>query len=209
MSGEQVSKSVIGSRIRRIRTQMGLSVRDLAALAGVSKMSVVNLEHGKNFRDATLKKLAEAMGLHIENLVRDEPTGEVPFAVHRNADARWFDLSDFARGHYFEGELDAKGIQKIQKEGCQVPLNILKSRLDAGRIKPTVMILSKESETRSHQGEEYVYVLSGRAKITIGKSELILEEGESVSFWSVEPHSYAPADPSDPPATILSVRVDG
>lgn len=209
MPESEVSKSVIGSRIRRIRTQMGLSVRELASLADVSKMSVVNLEHGKNFRETTLKKVAEAMGLHIENLVRDEPTGELPFAIHRRSDARWFDLSDFARGHYFEGELDESGITRIQSEGCQVPLNILKSRLDAGRIKPTVMVLTQESETRSHQGEEYVYVLSGRAKITIGKSEIVLEEGESVSFWSVEPHNYAPADSNSAPATILSVRVDG
>ena len=59
----RMEKAVVGDRIRRIRIQMGLSIRELAAMAGVSKMSVVHLEQGKNFRESTLQKLAQAMGL--------------------------------------------------------------------------------------------------------------------------------------------------
>lgn len=203
------TKPVVGSRIRRIRIQMGLSVRELASLAGVSKMSVVSLEQGKNFREATLSKIAGAMGLHVENLLKDEPDGALPYAIHRRIEGKWYDLSDFERGHYDEGELTNAKLASMTEKGCRVPLNILNSRLNLGRIKPTILVVGEMSNARSHQGEEMIYVLAGNAKVMIGTSELLLEEGDSVTFWSAEPHAYGSADPGGKPATILSIRVDG
>ena len=202
-----IDKAVVGGRMRRIRQQMGLSVRDLAAMAEVSKMSVVGLEQGKNFRLTTLQKLAVAMGLHIDRLLHPDPSEERPYAVHRREDSQWYDLTNFAHGPYASGEMTPELRSALHDKGCQVPLNILASRLENGRVKPTIMVLTQESETRSHQGEEHVFVLNGAARITIAGTALTIEKGESVTFWSGEPHSYAPAQPGQE-CTILSVRVD-
>lgn len=203
----QVELAVVGDRIRRIRIQMGLSVRDLAKLADLSKTSIVAIEQGKSFRMSTLLKVCTAMGLHVDGIIQTTPETEVPFAIHREKDDRWFDLADFAGGPVWTGALDQSGLSEIVENGCKSPLNILASRLSAGRVKPTIMELFEKSETRSHAGEEFVHVLRGSAKIVINDSEIVLAEGESVTFWSGEPHSYGPAVPGSP-AKIVSVRVD-
>ena len=85
---------------------------------------------------------------------------------------------------------------------------ILKSRLEDGNILPTVIELYQPSERRSHPGEEMVYVLNGRAEISVGSETFTLDEGESATFWSAEEHSYAPAAGAELPVRVLSVRID-
>ncbi len=71
------------------------------------------------------------------------------------------------------------------------------------------MEIHQATDARSHVGEEFAYVLRGNATISVGGRDYILDEGESIVFWSAEPHTYAPTDPSAGPVRILSVRIDG
>jgi transcriptional regulator with XRE-family HTH domain len=205
----QVPPSVVGARLRRARLRMGLSIRDLAAQAGVSKNSVVRVEQGGVPNVMTVLKLCAAMGIHVASLAK--PTSESQIiAVHRTEDDRWYDLTDFGAGP-LGGEdrpLSERERRDFVDNGAQVPLLILKSRLDTGRLLPTVIELYNESERRSHPGEEMVYVLKGTAKIMVGSETLTLTEGESATFWSSEEHAYAPAEGSELPVRVLSVRMD-
>jgi len=201
--------AVVGDRLRRTRLQQQMSIRQLADRAGISKTSVVQVESGRGSRRSTYLKVAEVLGLHLDRLMHPKASDERPYAVHRLGDDAWFDLANFGAGPLCAGEPTTKAERAAlaQTQGV-VPLNILASRLELGRIKPTVMELYSPSERRSHAGEEHVYVLSGRALVAIGDSELELGEGESITFWSAEPHAYAPAKGSSLPVRLLSVRVD-
>lgn len=129
-------------------------------------------------------------------------------AVHRHSDDRWFDLTDFAAGPVAPVPLTETERRASVRSGVKVPLLILSSRLESGRLLPTVIELYQESELRSHSGEEFVYVLNGQARIRVGSETHDLSEGESITFWSAEEHSYAPVPGSKLPARVLSVRID-
>jgi transcriptional regulator with XRE-family HTH domain len=206
---KNVPASVIGARIRRARQRMGLSIRDLAAVAGVSKNSIVRIEQGGVSNVSTILKVSAAMGIHVATLAK--PTGETQvMALHRHEDSRWFDLTDFGAGPLggLDRPLSEEERAKFVKDGTDTPLLILKSRLETGRLLSTVIELYHESERRSHAGEEFVYVLRGHALVHIGAQTVELTQGESVVFWSAEEHSYAPAEGSELPVQVLSVRLD-
>jgi len=203
--GEQ-ARLVAGTRLKRVRLQQGLSIRQLSDLANISKTSVVQVEAGRTSRRSTYLKVATVLGLHLENLVQSGSADGLPYAVHLKQDDRWFDLARFDEGLLPE---PAQTDQKIRSSlPDATPLNILGSRLEQGRIKPTILEISSPSETRSHAGEEHVFVLEGAAIVGVGEHRVELQEGESITFWSAEPHSYMPHPDSKLPVRLLSVRVD-
>ncbi len=55
---------IYGDRLRRLRKERFLSHRDLAARAGLSATTILNMEQNKGgARASTVRKLAEALGV--------------------------------------------------------------------------------------------------------------------------------------------------
>ena len=196
--------TIVGDRIHRVRVGMGLSIREVAQRAGVSKTSVVRLEQGGSCRPATLATVCEVLGLHIERLA-EGATAE-PGAVHRGGDDRWYDMADVAAGPISGADRPTK-VRGAHVTRVAVAVDLLRSRLQNGRILPTILDVRRESIARSHPGEEFVYVLSGKLRLTVGAQVFDLSSGESMCFHSGEPHRYAPMGKGA--ARVLSIRVDG
>jgi transcriptional regulator with XRE-family HTH domain len=57
-------------KLEELRINEGLSQRGLAARAGVPHTSVWKLEHGGNVRPATLKKIADVLGVKPTDLLK-------------------------------------------------------------------------------------------------------------------------------------------
>ena len=202
--------AVVGQRLRRARLRQGLSVRDLAAAAGMSKTSVVRLEAGESVRASTVRRACDALGLHVGRLADLSDDGASPAAVHRHGDDHWVDMADLGGGPLGGAErpLRRDARAAAAADGA-VPLCMIRARLPGGRVLPSILELYGPSDLRSHAGEEFVHVLSGRARLEGGGEAYELDEGESMTFWSAERHRYAPADPGAVPVRLLSVRVDG
>lgn len=194
--------SVLGQRLRRARLRQNRSIRDLAALAGLSKNSIVRLEKGEPGHFGTIVKVCSAMGLHLAGLTNPEESIGRSIAVHRREDDQWFDMTDFGAGPLGELSLEER------HQAAKVPLMMIRARLENGRLLPALLEIYEASEKRSHPGEEMVYVLSGSLLLSVGEQETRLEVGECATFWSAEAHGYAPADGSELPVRILSVRSD-
>ena len=194
---DRVGADIIGNRLQRLRVGMGLSIRDVATSAGISKTSLVRLEQGHRCRPTTIAVVCAVLGVHLERL-EDGPSDEVG-AVHRTGDDRWFDMMDVTAGP-IDGSAAAR-------DAVAVAVDLLRSRLTNGRVLPTILDIRRKSIKRSHPGEEFVYVLAGRLRLTVGSTVFELATGESICFWSGEPHSYAPIGRT--PARALSIRVDG
>jgi transcriptional regulator with XRE-family HTH domain len=206
------SPAVIGARLKRYRLRQGLSIRDLAAKAGVSTNSVLRIEKGGDVHALTLIKICASLGLHVVRLGDVEQIDpEGISAVHRHEDDRWYDLTDF-------GATPLDGLdrplspeeraQMVEQGTVSVPLMIMKSRLETGRLMQSVIELYHESEARSHSGEEFIYVLEGAAKVAVGERTYTLDAGEGVTFWSSEENTYAPAEGSQLPVRLLSAFID-
>ncbi len=207
---QQLGPKVFGHRIRRLRDLQGLSIRSVADKAGISKNSIVRMEQGRGTQAVTVLKVCNVLGIHVERLI-DSSNNELKVAmVHRNEDDRWFDSSDIASASLLgitDRAITSEERKQAVRQGSISPVNLLQCRLQGGNILPCVLELHQKSSERSHVGEEFVYVLQGSAIISIAGQDHRLEEGESIAFWSAEPHSYAPADPQKTPVKILSVRV--
>lgn len=58
-------------RLREIRTHKGLSVPQLAELSGVPRRTIQDLEARDDGRVSTLIRLADALGVTLDELCRD------------------------------------------------------------------------------------------------------------------------------------------
>ena len=64
--------------------------------------------------------------------------------------------------------------------------------------------LSEPATARSaHDGEEFLYVLSGKVRVCLGNLSDVLEEGDSIYYNSTTPHHVHSADERE--ALILAV----
>ena len=55
--------------VKAWRKYLGISQKDLASIAGVSQSAISQMERSSNLRDATIEKLAAALGLDPELLI--------------------------------------------------------------------------------------------------------------------------------------------
>lgn len=203
----RVSPAVVGSRLARARKRQGLSIRELADAANVNKNSVVRLEKGGMPQPMTVVKVCAALGIHVAGIAVPQDEAAVDIALHRRKDDRWYDLTDFGSGPISGKALSPEDRGRLADKGLSAQMLMLRSRLDAGLINSSVIELYGESPVRSHVGEEMVFVLEGTALVKVGERTFKLVQGESVTFWSAEQHSYAPAPGSELPVRVLSVSV--
>ena len=62
----------------------------------------------------------------------------------------------------------------------------------------------RERELRTHDGYEWLYVLSGEVRLIIGEHDITMGPGEVAEFDTRLPHWFGPAE--DEPVEILSVH---
>ena len=69
--------STLGDRVRAWRNEQGMTRKALSAASGVSERYLAQLEAGEgNFSILLLRQVAQAMGVAVETLVRDEAVQE-------------------------------------------------------------------------------------------------------------------------------------
>lgn len=71
MKPPPLSTAAVGSRVRGLRLEQKLTQKKLAKKAGLSRLSVMNLEAGryKNPKLSTLIRIARALGLDLTSLL--------------------------------------------------------------------------------------------------------------------------------------------
>lgn len=207
----RIPPDALGDRVRRLRNAQGLSIREVADRAGISKTSLMRLERGGRARPTTLLAVCNVLGVHLNRVVEPDGGGLQLVAVHRRRDDRWHDLRDFGSGPLGGDDrpVDAAERRRCAEAGGAIPLCMLQSRLPDSAVFPSVLELFGPTASRRHPGLEFVYVLSGRLELHVGDAVHELAEGESAAFRSAEDHRYAPAPGSAKPARVLSLRVEG
>ncbi len=58
-------------------------------------------------------------------------------------------------------------------------------------------------ETKTHEGYEWIYVLSGRLRLVLGDRDMVLTPGEAAEFDTRVPHWFGSADST--PVEVLSL----
>ncbi len=181
----------VGSRLTTLRESLNLSVTELAERCGCSPTVIAGLEAGELAPSlAPLIKVTRALGVRLGTLLDDEPSlGPV---VTRAGDT--------------ETATRLKSLETSSDAGV-LTFHSLAASKASRHMEPFVIDVrpgAVEGRTlSSHEGEEFIHVLSGAVHIEYGKTEIVLAAGDSVYFDSIVPHLVQSA--SDEPARILAV----
>lgn len=61
---------MIGDNVKKIREEKGLTIEKLAYKAEISARTVNRIEHNKDFRLSNLQKIANALNVSIEEILK-------------------------------------------------------------------------------------------------------------------------------------------
>ena len=175
------SGEALGERVRAIRKARGWTIAELAERTGLAISTISKMERGTiSLTYDRFMRLAQGLGLDVGELfdAGAEGFGKGAVTVTRAGEAPVHETPTYVY-NMLASDLSGKHM---------VPM--------AGRIKAHSS--AEFSQFVSHPGEEFVYVLSGRLRLSIGDREpLLLGPGDSAYFDSALDHIYVSAGEED------------
>jgi transcriptional regulator with XRE-family HTH domain len=165
----------VGSRLKRARTQRSVTLTELAAETGISKSTLSRLETGQ--RKPSLELLlpiAQAHQVSLDKLV-GAPEVRDPGVLPK---------------------------PRVRNGRMVVPLTHQPGGLHAWKV--IIPPERNEPELRTHDGYEWLFVLSGQMRLILGEHDITMAPGEVAEFDTRVPHWFGPA--GDEPIEILSLH---
>ncbi len=170
----EVEEIRVGEKIKELRGQRGLSLKDLAELTGFSTALLSQMEnHLVSPSLGTITKLAKAFGVKVGDFF-GETEGE-PFTIVRKDERK--KVSRFASkdGVRYGYSYESLGFDK--KDRHMEPFIVT--------LEPATL---KTTKTSVHEGEEFIFVLEGEMEVILGNHTDILYPGDSIYYESSIPH---------------------
>jgi transcriptional regulator with XRE-family HTH domain len=164
----------VGEKVKTLREQKGLSLKELADSTGFSTALLSQMEnHLVSPSLGTMIKLAKALGVRVGDFL-GETEGE-PFAIVRKDErktvSRFASKEGVKYGYFYE----SLGFEKKNR-----------------RMEPFIVTLEpatvKTSKTSVHDGEEFIFVLEGEMEVILGNHTDVLYPGDSIYYDSNVPH---------------------
>ena len=157
----------VGPRLRALRQEHDLTLAELSVTTGISVSTLSRLESGQ--RKPTLELLLPLARVHQVQL--DELVGAAP-------------------------EEDPRVRQQPIRHGdmTMVPLTRRPGGLQAFKSTIAPGTSRRKPDPKSHEGYDWLYVLSGRLRMVLGEHDLVLEPGEAAEFDTRVPHWFGGAD---------------
>lgn len=166
--GEDIIIPDVGSRIRYIRQNQGLSLRSLAEQSGLSANAISLIERGEN-----------------------SPTVS---SLHRLASALDVPITDFFQDERIQQAIYVKREQGLRFENDTVTIESLGIGLPYQQLEPFRMSLAPAANTFddpiTHPGEEFIHCLEGEIEYKVGTHTFHLSAGDSLLFDSLQPHCW-------------------
>ncbi len=166
--------SRIGSKLTTLRESLGLSPDELAERCDCDVATIERLERGEIPASlAPLIKVTRALGVRLGTLL-DDDTAVGPVVTRKDEAAAVERLKDLETGTG-EGVLDFLS---------------LASGKSARHMDPFVIEVHPggERSLSTHEGEEFIHVLSGSIEVEYGKDTFVLGEGDSIYYDSIVAH---------------------
>ena len=151
----------VGARLKRIRTQRGMTLSGVAEATGISKSTLSRLETGQ--RRPTLElllSLSHAYRVALDDLVAAPPEGDPRLRLR-------------------PGRVKGRTV---------IPLTRQTGGVQAWKI--IIPTSNATPEPRAHDGHEWIYVLSGRMRFVLGDQDRVLGPGDVAAFDTTVPHWF-------------------
>ena len=162
MAEQTEVERVVRTRLRSLRTTLGLSLDELAVRTNLSPSTISRIETGKRTISLdVLLPLAKALQVDLDALLDVHSDDDVvirPAPSRSGARTTWL-LS--------------------RPTGNTVAVKM--------RLRPT----REKVEQRVHPGRDWFVVLEGRVRLSLGDREIFVETGEAAEFGTMTPHAFA------------------
>ena len=152
---------LVGPRLKRIRADRDVTLADLSERTGISKSTLSRLENGQRRPSLELLlPLAQAYRIPLDDLVGAPEVGDPRIRLKPR-------------------RVHGRTVLPLtrQPNGVQA----WKIIIPAGQSTPSL---------RSHDGYEWLYVLSGRMRLILGEHDYVLGVGEAAEFDTQLPHWF-------------------
>ncbi len=162
----------LGARIRRFRENQDMTREQLADSTGLTLSAIIALEEDNVYASiGPLQKVARALGARLGTFMDDVHSADPIIA---RAEDRDVDLA----------------MQKTRNtKACYCYHSLAKGKADRNMEPFFIEIMPDDDHSlSSHQGEEFIIVVSGKLKVVYGKEEQILGPGDTVYYNSIVPH---------------------
>jgi transcriptional regulator with XRE-family HTH domain len=177
----QLQLDSFGVRLKELRLEKGWTLQELADQSGLSKTFVSRLETGdRQASIAAVLTLARIFGVSLASMFESEVATE-PCLVVRAAET----VSKEANGLTY------------------TPLSSADRFFNLQPIRLSVSPKRKGNEHFHHEGEEWIYLLSGRLTLSLAGKTYDLEPGDAAHFDSRLPHRLIARGPHE--AEVLLV----
>ncbi|HXV14835.1 MAG TPA: XRE family transcriptional regulator [Candidatus Krumholzibacteria bacterium] len=176
----------VGSRVKRVRHEKGLTLKAVESLSGVSATHLSEIERGETSPTlGSLARIARALSKPTAYFLEDNELGPVSRVGAKDR------VREAVKGSA------RRGTASIERLTAGVP----GGRLHARRVE-----LPPGSEYRAerhaHAGFEAMLVLDGRVRVDAGEQSFDLAEGDAIHFDASLPHAYANASRDEAAALI-------
>jgi len=143
----------VGTRLKRLRAQRGVTLVALSETTGISKSTLSRLETGQRRPSLELLlPLAHAYRVPLDDLVGAPEVGDPRVRLK----------------------------PRIANGRTVVPLTRQPGSIQAWKI--IIPTTKSEPDLKAHEGYEWLYVLSGRMRLILGDHDLVLSPGEAADF---------------------------
>jgi len=189
------AKNTPGKRITELCKTYSISLETLSERSGVPAELIRRIEKEDLIPDlAPLIKIARALGVRLGTFLDDQE--ELGPVITRAGTAG--NAARFITGLPGEG-----GGSPGERQG--LTFKALAPGKGGRHMEPFFVDIEPEAEQKmsSHEGEEFIYVITGNLALEYGSQSLVLNEGDSVYYDSIVPHRVISGDAR--PVRILAV----
>ena len=166
MSGANEVEQVVRTRLRSVRTSLGLSLEDVAARTNLGASTISRLETGRRTISLdVLVPLARALQIDLDELLDVDAQDDV---VIRPIPTPMTD-----------------GITTWMLSRPTGTTLAMKMRLEPTPTPPQQQV---------HPGHDWFAVIEGRVRLLLGEREIVVETGEAAEFATMTPHAIAAID---------------
>jgi transcriptional regulator with XRE-family HTH domain len=185
------AKESLGDRIRRVRQERGLTIKDLSSRTGIDKADLERIESSVTIPAlGQLVRLGRALDMKMGYFI--SPGVDQLMTVVRKGSrqpiSRHGEAKSIEHGYFYE---------------CLAP-----EKADRF-MEPFIVTLvpTATEEFSTHAGQEFLYVLEGEIKVQVGDSVEFLKPEDAVYYDSDQPHLVRCV--GDAVAKVLAVLCTG
>jgi transcriptional regulator with XRE-family HTH domain len=167
MKQDEDVDSLIRQRIRGLRVARGWSLDELARRCHLSPSNLSRIETGhRRIALDLLIPIARALGTTLDQLVESVDDGDVVIRPQRD---------------------EARGVTTwLLTPRERAPHGVTVAKMRVAKAAPG----GGTGELRVHPGRDWFTVLSGTARLQLGKRTILVEAGQAAEFSTMVPHAF-------------------